>query len=175
MSELPDRISRAFADHDSFEPAPVPGRYRHVGTSFDAVVDVSTDGETVLLDVRVRVPMLDEVASERVADVIEDGWYETFERRAVDVDGVTKLEREASPSVRRSVDEEGTRVAVVEVTIEDSVPRRGVEDAGAIVDYLEGTYVLGVVPGYEYGEPVSELISRARAAGSSGNGSLDLE
>lgn len=167
MSELPGRVRRAFEDHPSFEPAPEPARFRSTTTPFDALVGVpAVDGETIVFEIRVRVPMLDEVTRERVADVVEDGWYETFALRVADVGGVTRIERDVSPSVRRSVDDE-TRVAVVEATIEDRNARRGVEDAGAIVDFVEGTYLQGVIPGYEYEEPVTDLVSRAHATGGS--------
>ena len=41
---------------------------------------------------------------------------------------------------------------------------RAVEDAAALVEYVEGTYVQGVIPGYEYGDPVAGLLDRARGA-----------
>lgn len=171
MRELPTEVRRAFDEHPSFEPAPEPGLFRSTTTPFDALVDAFADGETAVLEVVVRVPMLDEVTVERVADVVEDGWYDTFELRVVDVGGVTKAERDASPSVRRSVDD-GTRVAVVEATVEDENPRRGVDDAKAIIDFVEGTYVQGVIPGYDYEEPVVDLISQAHATGGSDGESL---
>jgi len=31
-----------------------------------------------------------------------------------------------------------------------------------VIDYVEGTYVQGVIPGYEYGEPVAGLLDRAQ-------------
>jgi len=46
--------------------------------------------------------------------------------------------------------------------------RRGVDDAGALIDFVEGTYVQGVIPGYEYTAPVSDLLSAARQQGGGG-------
>lgn len=170
MSDTPDRIRRAFRDHSSFDSDPEPQRFRYTATPFDATVEVSTserrdsDEPAVVFDLAVQVPMLDAVTADRVADVVEDGWYETFELRVADVGGVTRIERDVSPSVRRSIDDE-TRVAVVEATLEDRNVRRGLDDVGAIADYVEGTYVQGIIPGYEYEPPVADIISEAHAAG----------
>ncbi|AUX07807.1 hypothetical protein AArcSl_0151 [Halalkaliarchaeum desulfuricum] len=125
------------------------------------------DRDVVRFEISVRVPMLDEVTSDRVADVVEDGWYETFELRVADVAGVLKADRDVSPSVRRSIDDAETRIAVVEATLRDRDTRRGVDDAVAIVNYVEGTYVQGIIPGYAYEEPVADLLSQAHATGGS--------
>ena len=37
-----------------------------------------------------------------------------------------------------------------------------------MIDFVEGTYVQGVIPGYEYTEPVSDLLSAARQQGGGG-------
>jgi ATP phosphoribosyltransferase len=37
--------------------------------------------------------------------------------------------------------------------------------AKAFVEYVEGTYVEGVIPGYEYADPVAGLRQRARQTG----------
>ncbi|WP_313694069.1 DUF5813 family protein [Halorarum halobium] len=166
MSELPGRVGRALRDHDAFVDDPdehgadeVP----NTSTPFDASVAVAEreDGR-VEFDVTVGVPTIDAVAEEHVADVVADGWYETFERRIHDVGDVTAAGHELSPSVVR---EDG--VVVVSAAFADLNERRSVNDAAAVVDFVEGTYVQGVIPGYEYGEPVTSLIGRARAAAGS--------
>ena len=171
MSDLPERVRRAFRDHPSFDPAPEPGRFRYTSTPFAATVEAATSdaGEdaAVTFHVTVRVPMLDEVTGDHVADVVEDGWYETFELRVADVGGVLKADRDVSPSVRRSIDDEETRVAVVEASLGDRNVRRGVDDTAAIADYIEGTYVQGIIPGYAYEPPVSDILSDAHATGGS--------
>ena len=39
--------------------------------------------------------------------------------------------------------------------------RQGLDVAKTFVEYVEGTYVEGVVPGYDYRPPVSDLLSQA--------------
>lgn len=161
MSELPDRARRALRDHDSFEERD-ESTYEWTATAFDGRVDVGEDDGEITFDVTVRVPMLADVTADSVAPVVEDGWYETFELRVKDVGSVTKKEHEFDVDVTR----EGTS-AVVRTSFSDINERRGVEDAGAIVDYVEGTYVQGIIPGYEYTDPVASLINRATDAANS--------
>lgn len=161
MSELPGRVRRAFRDHGSFEQRD-DGTFESVTTPFEGVVAASApDGGEIAFEVTVRVPMLDEVVDGEVAEIVEEGWFETFSLRAVDVSGVTSRERDLSPAVSETV-HEGTRVAVVAADFTDIDERRGVDDAGALVDFVEGTYVQGIIPGYDYTDPVTGLIDRAR-------------
>lgn len=169
MSELPGRVRRAFRDHDAFaddvEDLPDDGRagVPDTSTPFDVSVSAAEreDGR-VAFDVTVRVPTLDGVAEEHVADVVVEGWYETFERRVAAIGDVTAAGHDLDPTVTREGEE-----AIVEMSFADLDERRGVNDAAAVVDFVEGTYVQGVIPGYEYGEPVASLVDRARAAGGS--------
>ena len=158
MTETPDRVRRAFRDHGTFERAE-DGGYRAATTPLDGRVEVSpgADGRIEFV-VTVRVPMLSDVADD-VAPIVEDGWYETFELRIEDVGGITRADHDLEPAVRRSGDE-----AVVEASFADLNERRGVDDANAVINFVEGTYVQGIIPGYDYEEPVSNLISRARSA-----------
>lgn len=167
MSDLPGRVRRAFRDHDAFEANDDEATFRVTATVFEGVVaaDSVEDGRT-RFDVTVRVPMLDEVTEDAVAPVVEEGWYETFERRVVDVGGVFERERDVDPAVRETT-RGGTRVAEVRATLEDIDPRRGVNDAAAVVDFVEGTFVQGIIPGYDYTEPVTSILSKARRAGGS--------
>jgi hypothetical protein len=160
--ELPGRVRRAFADHDSFERE--GDEWVSVTTAFDAAVRVepAEDGRT-RFTVAVRVPTLSTVTEGEVADVVEDGWADTFERRVVDVGGVTRAEREFDPVV-----EHGAAEIAVTYAFTDINERRGVDDAGALINFVEGTYVQGVIPGYEYTEPVAGLISSARRQGNDG-------
>ena len=162
---LPDRVHRAFRAHDSFTPAG-EATWTFETTAFDATVTAEPtpeDDPRIRYDVVVRVPTLSAVTAEHVADVVEDGWTETFERRVVDVGGVTRGDHTFDPTVERA-DEE----IVVRLSVTDLNERRGVDDAGALVDFVEGTYVQGVIPGYEYTEPVDSLISSARQQGGGG-------
>ena len=61
MTEVPDRVRRAFTDHGDFEQV-APDRFVTTSTPFDATVDVADEGGPVAFDVTVRVPMLSAVA-----------------------------------------------------------------------------------------------------------------
>ncbi|SDY51949.1 DUF5813 family protein [Halopenitus persicus] len=195
MSESSTPIRRAFEAEGSFER--IDGStWNYTTTAFDGrvTVDRSVDGgagtdgvdaetdagaaddvadtetETTVaetdpttFEVVVTVPTLSAVTDEHVADVVEDGWFETFELRVADVSGVTKRSREFDPSVRRA----GSEI-VVTATITDVNARRGVADAAAFIDFVEGTYVQGIIPGYDYTEPVTEILSKARQQGNAG-------
>jgi len=165
MSEVPDRVRRAFSDHGDFEQV-APDRFVTTSTPFDATVDVADEGGPVAFEVTVRVPMLSAVA-DGVAPVVEDGWFETLELRLEDVDGALRGDRDAVPTVRRAGDE-----AIVEYSFTDINERRGVQDARAVVDYVQGTFVQGIIPGYEYEEPAASLLSEARTTGDTGGDSL---
>jgi hypothetical protein len=160
MSEVPDRVRRAFAAHSGFEEAGVD-EYVSTATPFDADVTVENaeDGR-IRFRLDVRVPTLSAVVDGDVAPVVEEGWTETFELRIEDVGGVTKADRGLDPSVRRLGEE-----LVVSVAFTDINERRGVDDVAALVTFVEGTYVQGVIPGYEYTEPVSSIMSNAKDAG----------
>lgn len=163
MSELPDRVVRAFADHDSFERTS-DEVWTSVTTAFDGDVAVAPEEDgRFRFETTVRVPPLSDVTADHVADVVEDGWAETFERRVVDVGGVTRGDHEFDPEVSRERAE-----IIVRFTFEEINERRAVDDAGALIDFVEGTYVQGVIPGYEYTEPVTDLLSAARSQGGGG-------
>ncbi|RLM51122.1 DUF5813 family protein [Halorubrum sp. Atlit-28R] len=160
--ELPDRVRRAFAAHGSFERE--GDAWVSTTTAFDGRVRAEPAAEgRIAFAVTVRVPTLSAVTADEVADVVEDGWADTFERRAVDVGGVTRTDREFDPVVEREGDEITVAYEFVDVN-----ERRGVDDAGALIDFVEGTYVQGVIPGYEYTAPVSDLLSAARQQGGGG-------
>ena len=40
-------------------------------------------------------------------------------------------------------------------------PSRAADIAKTLIEYVEGTYVEGVIPGYEYESPVADLLDRA--------------
>jgi hypothetical protein len=157
MTELPGRVERAFRDHGSFERV-MEGRFASTATPFDAVVDAETADGVVRYAVTVRAPSLSAAVDGDVAPVVEEGWHETFERRIADVDGIPRGDHGLAPSVRLT-----DREVVVETAFVDADPQRSVDDAAAVITYVEGTYVQGIIPGYDYRDPVAGLRSRARA------------
>ena len=161
-SDAVERAQRAAGANESFEPR--EDGYAVTTTAFEGSVEVDADGGAAVFTVTVAVPMLDAVTDEAVATVVEEGWFETFELRIDDVDGAIRGD-DAAVSVERDGDD-----AVVTVELRDLDATRGAADAAAVVEYVEGTYVEGIIPGYEYTEPVTLLVQRAAdtAGGSEG-------
>lgn len=164
MSSAPDGLARAIDSHRAFEPdSAAKTTFVSTTTAFDGVVDAATtDDDRVRFTVTVTVPMLSTVTDDELAPIVEDGWYETFERRVTDVGAIFRIERDLTPQVNHDAGE-----AVVTATLTDRNIGRGVDDAAALIDFVEGTYVQGIIPGYTYTDPVAGLLEQARAAGGS--------
>ncbi|MFB6266780.1 MAG: DUF5813 family protein, partial [Halodesulfurarchaeum sp.] len=109
-----------------------------------------------------EVPTLDAVVEgETVAPVVEEGWFETLDRRLTDAPGVVDGRAEA-PTVTRS----GETIRIeVPMTAEGT---QAPEDAVALATYIEGTWVEGIIPGYEYEDRIQSIRERAREAGGDG-------
>ncbi|MFW6003865.1 MAG: DUF5813 family protein [Halanaeroarchaeum sp.] len=154
---MTDGIERALSAHPRFEET--GSQFVPTQTTFDARVRV-TDGT-----VRIEndLPTLNAVVeNETVAPVVEDGWFETFERRVTDAEGVTRTD---DVDVR-AVEREAATVTVV-TEIEPSPGTTG-EDVVAIVSFVEGTWMEGIIPGYEYVPKVQRVRDRARRNAQSG-------
>jgi hypothetical protein len=159
-----DRLRRALRAHDSFERRDDdPGTWTSVTTPLDAAVRprLREDGRA-RYRVTVRLPTLSATTADDVAPVVEDGWFETFDLRVRDVGDIFRGDTDPDPTVSRDGDEVTVTAEVVDLD-----PRRGVDDASAFVNFVEGTYVQGVIPGYDYHEPVSLLVETARQRGGS--------
>ncbi len=161
MTETPvARGRRGLRQHDSTS-AVENDASRVTTTPFDARIAVG-DGPDGRIEytVTVRVPTLDRVVEESVADVVVDGWADTFRRRVEHIGSITQAGHDLEPTVTHETD-----TLVARVSFTDLDPHRGANDAVAVADYVEGVYVQGVIPGYDYGDPVAGLIDDARAAG----------
>ena len=62
----------------------------------------------------------------------------------------------------------------MEAELRDLDATRAAADAVATVEYVEGTYVEGIIPGYEYTEPVTVLVQRAADAAGGNKGGTPL-
>lgn len=145
----------ALAEHSAFERG--TEGYELSTTPFETVVQTDASGSETRYRVVTWMPTLDAVVEgETVADVVEEGWLETLERRLDDPTQVTT----GLESVESEVVREGERIRVG-MTFESSRPDRAVENAKALAEFVEGTWIQGIVPGYEYGEPASSLLDRA--------------
>ncbi len=162
---LLESAERSLADHDAFEER--DEAYAVTTTPFDATVRVDAAGEALFYEVSVTVPTLDAtVEGEEVAPVIQEGWFETFERRIEHPDGITRVDP-GPPLVTLDIESEAVHV---EIGFETTAPARGTEDAKALVNFVEGTYLQGIIPGYDYRDPVAGLIQQAedRSGGAGG-------
>ncbi|MGA9400056.1 DUF5813 family protein [Haladaptatus sp.] len=143
-----DAVERAFRLHDGFEDD--DEEYVVTTTPFDGSVTVDDS-----IEVTVRMPTLSAVVTdEPVADVVESGWFETLELRLEDAHSVVSADDATPPTVERAGDE-------VVLSVEFSGSDKAADDAKAIVDFAEGTWMQGIIPGYEYGEPAAGMLNRA--------------
>ncbi|WP_311172413.1 DUF5813 family protein [Halobellus ordinarius] len=157
------RAERAAGSHDSIERR--EDHYAVTTTAFEGEIELGSDESAAVVSLTVRVPTLDAVTEDRVAPVVEDGWFDTFALRTEDVDSAV-AGSDPAVDVDRAADS-----VIVRITLTGLDARRAVDDAVAAVEYVEGTYVQGVIPGYQYTEPVTGLIEQAAdAAGGSPGG-----
>ncbi|WP_254545715.1 DUF5813 family protein [Halomarina pelagica] len=168
--ELPERARRAFDAHDAYAAA--DGEYVLETIAFDGRVTVEDAGagdRGLRYALTVRAPTLDAAAEEAVGPNLLEGWFETYEVRLEDAPGAVRADVELEALAVEAVGEEAAATFVFE--FEDA--ERAPDVAKALAEYAEGTYAEGIVPGYTYRPPVSELLSRARQSGGDGGGGGD--
>ncbi|WP_049900459.1 DUF5813 family protein [Halococcus agarilyticus] len=157
---MTDPSTDGFDSHGAFESQ--GDGFSLTTVPFDSHAE-ATDAEYRIV---VRVPTLDATTEESVAEAVREGWFETFERRVADAPGVTRAAIDVpAPTVERDADT--VRVAFA---FEHDDPARAADAAKALAEYVEGTYVEGIVPGYTYEPPVADLLTRARRHGDEGDG-----
>lgn len=162
--EIPGPVERALTNHDAFDHS--GDGYELTTTVFDVAIDADdAPGERdSTFTVTVFLPTLDAaVADESVPAVVEDGWIETLERRLDDTFSVAKTSTHEPVDLERDTDE--VRVTLEYVAWDAS---EGVEDAKTLIEYVEGTYAQGMIPGYEYQGPAGKLLERAKQHGQGG-------
>ncbi|MFB6084612.1 MAG: DUF5813 family protein [Halorientalis sp.] len=163
MTEIPERAERAFSGHEAFER---DGEWFVVTTTrFDGRVTASeTDDWELAYRLVVRTPMLSATVDGEVGDAVEAGWFDTFERRLEDAPSVTRTDVDLE-SV--TLAEEGDE-AVAEFAFEVGNADRAPDVVKAFAEYVEGTYVEGVIPGYDYEGVVADLLGEAATGGEGG-------
>lgn len=166
--EVPDRVAAALRRHEAVERR--DGRYRIDSTVFDATVTASGDGDGHRYTVTVTVPSLSAATSDPVGDAVASGWFETFERRLADAPKATRAALELD---RLDVERRGLDV-VVSFEFRWDGSGRAVDIAKTLVEYVEGTYVEGTIPGYTYEPPVTDLLGRADTGGDAERGGTPL-
>ena len=163
MTVMPDDAANAFESHDAYEQT--PKGFTVSTTAIEGVVTATeSKGTSAAYTVSVRVPTLQAVTVDEVGPAVREGWLETLERRLAD----------APVATRASVDLDAFEVSTAENTVRVTYeftfddPRQAATVAKTFVEYVEGTYVEGVVPGYEYESPVTDLLQTATDDGSAG-------
>lgn len=162
--EMPERATRAFETHEAFERAAerAAGGFALTTTDFESrVTAAETDEWALRYTVTVRVPMLSSAVEGTVGPAVEDGWFETFELRLEDALEATRHDVTLESYAVAREDGDAVATFVFEWGNADRAP----DVAKAVVEYVEGTYVQGVVPGYDYRDPVAGLLARARQSG----------
>jgi len=160
-ASTPEEGEAAFERHEAFESA--PEGYRLTTTAFEALATAGpAEAEWALTyTVMVRVPSLGAAAEETVGPAVIEGWLDTLERRLAD----------APKAIRASVDldtfavETDDETVVITYAFTFGDPDRAVGIVKTFVEYVEGTYVEGIVPGYDYGPPVEGLLDAAESGG----------
>lgn len=153
--ETPEAVRTAAEARDAIEP--VDDGYRVETTQFDARVTATEASDwATAFTVTVEVPILSSTVDGEVGSAVEDGWLDTFERRLADAPAATRVQ--VDPSCTVEVDGD---TVIVTYEFEYGDEGTGLDVAKTFVEYVEGTYVEGVVPGYDYQPPVSDLLSEA--------------
>ncbi|WP_226005559.1 DUF5813 family protein [Natrinema salinisoli] len=161
MTDLPDPIARELESHDAF--AQSDDGFDLTTTVFETTItaDDAEGKRDGRFHVTVFLPTLDAaVADEVVATPVEDGWFETLERRLADVFTVAHTGTHDEPIIER--DDEEVRV-ILEYTAWDA--GEGVDDAKALIEFVEGTFAQGIIPGYEYRDEAATLLENAQNTG----------
>jgi len=157
MPEIPERVAETFGDHDAFERD--DEEFVVTTTRFDGRVTASdTDDWAIEYGLTVRTPMLSTaVEGEAVGPAVEDGWFDTFERRLRDAPKSTRAD--VTLDSFSLVEDDGEAVATF--TFEYGNSDRAPAVVKAFAEYVEGTYVEGVVLGYDYRGVVAEMLEAA--------------
>lgn len=163
--DLPERAVRAFESHDAYERD--GSWFALTSTAFDARVSAeATDDRALRYTLEVRAPTLESATADEVGSTVAKGWFDTYDRRLEDAPMAVR--HDVDLAERRVFEEAGDAVAVFgfEWGNADQAPAI----AKALAEYVEGTYMEGIVPGYEYVPPVSDMLSEARQSGGDDGG-----
>lgn len=158
--EIPERAAKTFDGHDAFERDGDGFRVTTIRFEGD-VTAADTDDWALEYTLTVRAPMLSSATADEVGDAVESGWFDTYERRLEDAPMATRADVELDDLTVTEEDGE----AVAEFKFEYGNADHAPEVAKAIAEYVEGTYVEGAVPGYEYEGAVADLLGEASSAG----------
>ncbi|SDJ42116.1 hypothetical protein SAMN05216226_103124 [Halovenus aranensis] len=157
-----ERLSRAVTTHDALEMT--DDGFEVTTTVFEGTVTVDETAEPSCYTVEVTAPTLRAATADEVGPTVATDWFETLERRLESAPQATRTTVELDEF---GVEKRGDSVVVTfEFTL--GTPRTAVDVTKTFVEFVEGTYVEGVVPGYDYQPPVADLLADASQGETSG-------
>ena len=162
---LPEQAVRAFETHDAFE-RDGDGFAVTTTTFVGRVTAEPTDDPSIHYTLEVRAPTLQAATADEVGEALVEGWFDTYELRLEDAPTAVRGNLELDE--QRVVAEGDEAVAVFGFEQENA--DRAPDVVKAVAEYVEGTYMEGIVPGYDYVPPVSKMLSQARQSGGDGGG-----
>jgi len=149
-------VAEAFDRHDAYEAT--ENGYRVTTAAFEGyVTTVGSDGDATSYSLSVRVPTLDAATADPVGAAVADGWFETLQRRLAEAPKSTRVDVSLDAFGLRTEDDEV--VAIFKFELDNTQVAADV--AKTFTEYVEGTYVEGVVPGYDYEGVVADLLGNA--------------
>jgi hypothetical protein len=148
---MPNRDPSGFTEHEAFTSTETG--FALTTVAFTAHATPADGGVTVT----VQVPSLAAATVDEIAPIVADDWRRTLRRRLEDAPGALP----ARPALEEfAVTQRDTQLEVIYQLSPGSA-----DIAKAAAEYVEGTYVQTIIPGYEYEPPVSGLLASARASG----------
>jgi hypothetical protein len=173
---LPEDVERAFERHRGFERT--DDGFVVTTTAFEGRVTAVEGGSRAAYTVTVRAPTIEAATAGDVGPAVAEGWFDTLQRRLADAPKATRADVELRTFDVERESPGGTDGAgkglYVTYGFEWEDPDRAADIAKTFVEYVEGTYVEGVVPGYEYEPPVADLLQSASQGGGDGAGGTPL-
>jgi hypothetical protein len=162
-AETPETAVRAFERHDAYDDT--GAEFAITTTIFESTVRIAArEDRPPTYTVTAFVPTLDAATAEDVGTALGDNWAETLTRR---LEAAPKATRAAVELDEFAVDRVGDELRI-QYGFAWNDPGHAAEIAKTFAEYVEGTYVEGIVPGYDYQPPVSSLLAEASQSGESG-------
>lgn len=145
---------RAFERHETYTEA--EEGFIVETTVFDSRVAVADNSAETVYTLTIQTPTLRSAVEEDVGPNLLDGWLETLERRVKDAPEAVHADIELTADVQSHDGQ-----AIITLRVPFDRPERAPAVLKAMTEYVEGTYVEGVVPGFTYRPPVSKLLTSA--------------
>jgi hypothetical protein len=167
--DTPESAVRAFESSDAYEGTEA-GFLLTTSAFGGRVSAVDLADDRVAYTVTVRVPTIEAATADEVGEAVQSGWFETLERRLADAPKATRANVDLSGF---EVEQDGAE-AVVTYQFEYGGADRAAEIAKTFAEYVEGTYVESIVPGYDYEGTAADLLASASEQGGGERGGTPL-